>query len=242
MTASRVFAQFEQLEIDLLDGREIGFDDLDVERAVALQAVEHVETAPPALPLRRIGRVGDLLQLAQDKLRDDDGAAQKTRLGYVGNSSVDNHGRVHDLVIASRRLVAEDAAERGEVKILTLRRADHQTHVRHQERQRQREKRLRRRRDRVYILRANQHPDQIPADDSQNRTDGRTDECLERCALNSNLEKDDRDGDKSGNCCGDEFASGHWMQKIPCCDQYSRENNPDEDDVQAHGGEILTRS
>src|SRR5205085_10013206 len=97
-------------QIDLADVRKIRVDNLNVERGIRLQTVEHVETAPAALAFGRVGRVCDLLQFAQDKLRDDDRAAQESGLGYVCDAPVNDDRRVENLHVVADRFVAEDAA------------------------------------------------------------------------------------------------------------------------------------
>jgi hypothetical protein len=59
--AVQTLREFQELEVDLFDGREVRVHDLNVERRVALQPVEPVEAAPPALPLVAVGRVGNVL-------------------------------------------------------------------------------------------------------------------------------------------------------------------------------------
>ena len=76
-------------------------------------------------------RVGDLLQLSQNEIRNNEGSADKARLRDVGDTAVDDDRRVEDLVIAFDVLVAEDAAECREVEVIALRRTDHQPNVAH---------------------------------------------------------------------------------------------------------------
>ena len=64
----------------------------------ALEALEHVEPTFAPVALERIGSVRDLLELAQDELRDHERALEKSHLAQVHDASVDDHGRVEDLV------------------------------------------------------------------------------------------------------------------------------------------------
>ena len=117
--------EFEELEVNLLDGGEVRVNDLDVERGVRLQAVEHVEAAAAPLAFGRVGRVGHLLKLAEDELRDDDCAGEEARLGHVGDAAVNDDRGVEYLHVLARHLVAENAAQCREVEVVALRRADH---------------------------------------------------------------------------------------------------------------------
>ena len=107
-----MLAQFDQLQINVAHGRKIRLHNLDVQRAVVLQAIQHVQSATSALALGRIGRVGDLLQLAQDELRNNQRARQEAGLSHVGNAAVDDHRGIENLQITTQRFVTEDAAER----------------------------------------------------------------------------------------------------------------------------------
>jgi len=62
-----------------------------------LHALEHVEAALAPVALEGIGRVGDLLELPQDELRDDQGAFEEARLAEIHDAPVDDDGGVEDL-------------------------------------------------------------------------------------------------------------------------------------------------
>src|SRR5712691_9468822 len=68
--------------------------------ARALKIVQNLETAPAALALGRIARIGERLQLAQDKSRHDQRATEKTGCAKLGDASIDN-----DVGIENKRLV-----------------------------------------------------------------------------------------------------------------------------------------
>src|ERR1043165_2950170 len=138
-----LFAQFDQFEIDFAHGREIGLNDLNVERVVVLQTIQHVQAAPAALAFRGIRRVGNLLKFAQNELRNDERAGQEARFGNIRDAPVDDDRRVENLQVAARDFVAENPAERGEIEIVALRCADHQANVGHEEDERKCQKGLR---------------------------------------------------------------------------------------------------
>src|SRR6185369_11822725 len=89
-----LFAELDQLQVYLTHGGKVSLDDLDVERAVVLKTIEHVQAAPAALALGRIRRVSYLLQLAQDELRNDQRPRQESCLGDVRDTPVDDYRRV----------------------------------------------------------------------------------------------------------------------------------------------------
>src|SRR5262249_26794825 len=119
-----LLAEFDQLQVDFAHVREIGFVNLHVEVAVFLDALKDVQSAPATVALGGIGRIGDLLQFAQDELRDKNRAAHKTGLGYVGDAPVNDHAGVENLVALLRPAVDQNAAERREVEEIALRGAN----------------------------------------------------------------------------------------------------------------------
>src|SRR5262249_37810052 len=82
--------QFNQLHVNFTNGGEVVFDDLDLEGRCLLQTLQDVEAAAAAVALERIGRVGDELEFAQDKLRDHDDAVEEAGFSDVGNAAVDD--------------------------------------------------------------------------------------------------------------------------------------------------------
>src|SRR5205814_9014830 len=99
--AVELFGEFEKFEVNFLDRLNVRVNDLYVERGVRLKAVEHVESAASALALRGVGRVGHLLKLAQNELRDDDCAGEEARLGHVRDATVNDDGGVENLHVAT---------------------------------------------------------------------------------------------------------------------------------------------
>ena len=100
----------------------------------AAHALQDVEAATAALALRRIGGVGDHLQLAQDEFRNDQHAFEETGFRDIGDAAVDDRAGVNDLGIAlARALSGEQPAQRGEVEQVALARAHHQADVGHEQ-------------------------------------------------------------------------------------------------------------
>jgi hypothetical protein len=69
--------QLDQLAIHLADLREIHLVDAHAHARHALQPLEHVEAPLAAVAAEGVGRVGDLLELAQNELGHQRGAARK---------------------------------------------------------------------------------------------------------------------------------------------------------------------
>ncbi len=104
--------------------REILSHDLHLQMRHFLNALQHVEPAPAAIALHRIGRIGHHLQLVQHELRDHQNAVEKTGIGDIGDAAVDDDAGVEDLLIgAAVRLGAEQAAQRGQIQQIALGRA-----------------------------------------------------------------------------------------------------------------------
>ena len=71
--------------------REVGFaDDYFVTSLFFLEPLKNVEPAPSPVALDRVRAVGHLLKLAQYELRDYQHAREKTRLGDIRDTAVDN--------------------------------------------------------------------------------------------------------------------------------------------------------
>src|SRR5262249_39219950 len=182
-----LFTQLDQLQVYFAHVRKIGFVNLHVERAVFLNALENIKTAPPPVAFGGIRRIGDLLQFAQDELRDENRAAHKTGFGDVGDAPVNDHAGVENFVALLRAAVTQYAAERRKVQVIAFRGADQQSDVGHEKRQRQRHKGF----DRLIpVLRGDQEPDHRRTDDAEDRSRGRADQGFKRGAPNAKLEED----------------------------------------------------
>ncbi len=91
-----LLGQFQQLQVHLADRREIIRHNLHLDLLVRLHPLQHVESAAAALPLRAVGRVGDHLQFAEHKLRNDEHAIDKPGLGDIGDAAVDDDARIQN--------------------------------------------------------------------------------------------------------------------------------------------------
>ena len=92
--------------------------------------------AAAALAFRRIGRVGNLLQLAQNKLGNDQRAGKKTCLRNIRNPAVDIT-EVSRILSRARCLFGKDSTKGGKFQIVAFSGANHQPDVRHEKRQRE---------------------------------------------------------------------------------------------------------
>src|SRR5438445_1401239 len=89
-----------------LDEAPVHFPDLGEVQVVELrldpghspETLEHVEPAAAAVALERVAGVGDLLELAEDVLGDEQRALEKPGLADVSDAPVDDHARVEHLV------------------------------------------------------------------------------------------------------------------------------------------------
>src|ERR1700730_9918899 len=127
-------SHLDQLQIHLDDVREIVFGDLHLQMRHFLDALEHLEAAPASLALQRIGRIGDELQLVQDKLRNNYCAVQKQGIGDVCHAAVDDHARIQQFErIIHTALAPKKASERLQVQHVFLVSPEHQADVVHHE-------------------------------------------------------------------------------------------------------------
>ena len=99
--------QLDQLHVDFLDLREVEIRDHDIDAGHLLDAVQDVEAAAAAVALERIGRIGDVLQLLEHELRDDERAVDEPGLDDVGNAAVDDDAGVENPVALLRTRVTE---------------------------------------------------------------------------------------------------------------------------------------
>ena len=63
---------------------------------VLLELVQNVESAPTATAAHRVGRVGDMLQLAQHEARHQQRPGQEAGLADVGDTAVDDAAGIDD--------------------------------------------------------------------------------------------------------------------------------------------------
>ena len=154
-----------------------------------MQALQNVEPTAAAIALKRIGGVGDQLQLAQHKLRRDDDAVEEAGLGNIGNSAVDDNAGVEDLIaFLTLLLAAEDAAQSCQVQQIALVGPDNQANVRHQKHHQNLQETLR------VALRnaaADDQSEKVRAADAEDTANGRPDQPFQADGAQLPFEKDD---------------------------------------------------
>ena len=95
--------------------------------------VEDVQSAPAALALQPVRRVGDKLQLLEHELGNDQRALDEARVAEVGDAPVDDDARIQDLVAPAEALLLEEAEEVGGVEPLRFLRPDQEPDVRQED-------------------------------------------------------------------------------------------------------------
>src|ERR1019366_1122991 len=85
---TQVTRQAHQLRINFRFFREVAIVDLDFIARVALDAIEHLQTAAAPGALNGVVGIGDLLELLQHKAWHDDQPLDKIRLDQVGNAAI----------------------------------------------------------------------------------------------------------------------------------------------------------
>ena len=128
-----VARQLDQLQIDFAHFGEVHVRDGDVDAGHLLNLLQDVETAPAAIALHRVGRVGDQLQLLEDELRDDDRAVHEAGFADVGDAAVDDDAGVEDLVALARAGRAEQRDEVLRLEPFAAAGPEHQAQVRQRE-------------------------------------------------------------------------------------------------------------
>src|SRR5262249_38453488 len=126
--------QFDQFEIDFAHCWEIIFDDLDLQAGSLLKPLQNVQTAPSAVPLQRVRRICDELQLPKHELRDYNCAVQKPGFADIRNSAIDNGAGVENFVSSPTLLLpAKHAAHGREVEQIPFVGPHSQADIRHQQ-------------------------------------------------------------------------------------------------------------
>ena len=81
--------------IDFANVREVGLADHNlVATFLFLYSLEDVQPAAPAIAFDRVGAVGYLLKLAQDKLRDNQDSREKPGFSDIGYAAINDDRRV----------------------------------------------------------------------------------------------------------------------------------------------------
>jgi hypothetical protein len=122
--------QLDQLQIDLAHVGEIDIGDHHVDARHLLDLLEDVESAPAAVALERITRIGYELQLLEYELRDDQRAVHEAGLADVGDAAVDDDAGIEDPVSALRAAGPEEADEARGVEPFAATAANHHAEVR----------------------------------------------------------------------------------------------------------------
>src|SRR6476646_7004668 len=86
--------QLNQFEIDLRHIRKIILNDLDIEVRHFGDALQNVQTATAAVAFHGVGGIRHQLKLAQHEAGNYQSAFDKSRLGNVGDATVDDHARI----------------------------------------------------------------------------------------------------------------------------------------------------
>src|SRR5580658_6288678 len=89
--------QFQQLEIDFLDGGKIVRHNLNLQIVIGLHPLEHIQAAAAALAFGAVSRVSHDLQFTQDKFGNDESPVHKARIGNVGDAAVNDHRGIENL-------------------------------------------------------------------------------------------------------------------------------------------------
>src|SRR5882724_8756819 len=121
-------AELDQFLVDLARVRKVLFDDLHIDIGHLLKTLQDVEAAPATVSFHRVRRIGDQLQLPQHELRNDQRAFEKTGLGDIRDTAVDDYTSVENLEACPSALFrSKDAAEGSEVQHFTFRTTDYQS-------------------------------------------------------------------------------------------------------------------
>src|SRR5579884_957232 len=92
--AMQVTRHLHQLAIYLGNAFYVVISNLDRNGGVFLQAVQHFQSAPTAIAAHRIGRVGDMLQLIEDKAGDDKRTGDEAGRADISDTPVDNRAGI----------------------------------------------------------------------------------------------------------------------------------------------------
>src|SRR5262249_22244686 len=95
--------QFDQFVIHLAGLARNVLDDANLVRRQFLNALQDFETASAALTAQAVGRVGDGLELMQDKAWNKERAIEKVRFANFGDASVNEHAGVQQFAVGGNR-------------------------------------------------------------------------------------------------------------------------------------------
>ncbi len=111
-----VAGKLDEFGVHFLFFGEIAVVDFDLANGAALKAVEHVKAPAAACAADGVVGISDLLELAQDKSRDDDESLHNAGLDEVGDASVNDDAGVEEqdvvgLVLRRESYVRDDEGE-----------------------------------------------------------------------------------------------------------------------------------
>src|SRR5207249_2779972 len=90
----QVARQLYQLDVDLANILEVDLRDVDRQDSALLQPVQDFQSVAAAAAPQRVGGIGDVPQLVEDKMRDHQRALEKSGFDDLGDAAVDDRARV----------------------------------------------------------------------------------------------------------------------------------------------------
>jgi hypothetical protein len=120
--------------------------------------------------LRRLGGVGDLLQLPEDELRHDERAVDEPCLDDIGDAPVDDHAGVEELAVLAIGALVPDGAQAPGAQPVAARRAEHDPGVRAQQQDEPAHDAGRHARDRLHRQQRQEHGRRHAADEQAQKT------------------------------------------------------------------------
>jgi len=154
-----------------------------------LDALKDIQAPAAAIPLQRVGGVGNLLEFAQHEVRNHENPVKETGFANIRDPAVDHNAGVENLVrLLGRPFSSKDAAKRRQIQQVPFIRPYHQPNVSHQEKDKELDKG-----ERAGVENGiRQHvADERRSDNTHDRADCGANETLQGCSLESVLEVDD---------------------------------------------------
>ena len=107
-----VARQADEFGVHFLFLGKIAVVDADLDAGVALDAVEHFQSAPAAGALDGIGGIGDLLDFPEHKPRHDDQALEEMGFNQIGDPAVNDDAGIEQQQVV-RLVLAGENGHRG---------------------------------------------------------------------------------------------------------------------------------
>ena len=225
--------EFDQLHIHFANSRIVVLDELHSDPGHFLNSLKNIQAAAPAIALQRISRIGNLLKFAQDEMGNQQDAIHEPCFADVCDAPIDNHAGVENLVdLLDRTLSAKDTAERRQVEEVSLVGANHHSDVGHQE---QYENHDEGQRVLVELSPFEDVTDHQGANDSHDRTDGRSDQSLQRGGLEPVLEINDAKSPEKAQRNRRSPLDAERFDFPGCAGEYNGKNGPDQNEIQNVG-------